>query len=210
MMKAPIFDVSGVHGVPSTSGKNFSHSTAHTSQHGLWGGHGANGQHGTSGGTISLQLTTPPTTANIPKNVVLAKPIDADVKLDGSIVCTAGRLQNVHTVLKIKSGELMAFLAAGGNGAHGGNGGDGQNGGQGFMYGAFLVLSFNESISECAWRTADRMQLHTVTVPMAVLVATEEMAVTQVQAVMLDLEEPFKSLFPKPILISLLSVAVVP
>jgi len=209
-MKAPIFDVSGIHGAPSTSGKNFGHSTARTSQHGLWGGHGANGQHGTSAGTISLRLTTPPTTANLPKNGVLANPIDADVKLDGSIVCTAGRLQNMHTVLKIKSGELMAFLAAGGNGAHGGSGGDGQNGGKGFMYGAFLVISFNESISEYAWRTVERMQLDTVTVLMAVMVATEEMAVTQVQAVMVDREEPFESLFPKPTLISLRSVAVVP
>ena len=209
-MKAPIFDVSGIHGAPSTSGKNFGHSTAHTSQHGLWGGHGANGQHGTSAGTISLRLTTPPTTANIPQNVVLANPIDADVKLDGSIVCTAGRLQNMHTVLKIRSGELMAFLAAGGNGAHGGNGGDGENGGKGFMYGAFLVLSFNESIYKYALRTADRMQLDTVTVPMAVLVATEEMAVMQVQAVMLDLVEPFEFLFPKSTLISLRSVTAVP
>jgi hypothetical protein len=37
---------------------------------------------------------------------------------------------------------------------------------------------------------------------MAVLVATEEMAVTQVKAVMVPLEETFESLFPKPTLIS--------
>jgi hypothetical protein len=106
-----------------------------------------------------VRLTTPTTTANIPKNVVLANPIDADVKLDASFVCTAGRLQKMDTILKINSGESMCFLAAGGNGGHGGHGGDGQNGGKGFKYGAFLVLSFNESISEYAWRTGDRMQL---------------------------------------------------
>jgi hypothetical protein len=41
---------------------------------------------------------------------------------------------------------------------------------------------------------------------MAVLVVMEEMAATQVEAVMLDLEEPFESLFPKPTRISLCSV----
>jgi len=54
------------------------------------------------------------------------------------------------------------------------------------------------------------MQLVIVTVLMATLEATEEMAVTQVQAVMLDPEEQFESLFRKPILISLSSVVVVP
>jgi hypothetical protein len=74
----------------------------------------------------------------------------------------------------------------------------------------FYSPSMNhESISEYAWRTEDTMQLVTVSVLMAVLVATEEMAVTQVKAVMVDLEEPFESLFPKPTLISLRSVTVV-
>ena len=41
---------------------------------------------------------------------------------------------------------------------------------------------------------------------MSVMVVTEEMAVTQVKALMVDLEEPFKSLLPKPTLISLCSV----
>jgi hypothetical protein len=41
---------------------------------------------------------------------------------------------------------------------------------------------------------------------MAVPVVTEDMAVTQVKAVMVDLEEEFESLFPKPTLISLCSV----
>jgi hypothetical protein len=41
---------------------------------------------------------------------------------------------------------------------------------------------------------------------MAVLVVTEEMAVTRVKAVMVDLKEPFESLLPKPTLISLCSV----
>ena len=54
------------------------------------------------------------------------------------------------------------------------------------------------------------MQMQTVKVLMAVLVATEEMAATQVQAATVDLEEPFESLFPKPTLISLRSVTVVP
>ena len=205
-MKPPIFDVSGGHGAPGTSGKD----GGSKSGYGKRGGHGTSGQHGTSAGTISVRLTTPPTTANIPKNVVLANPIDADVKLSASIVCTAGQLQKMDTALKIKSGESMCFLAVGGNGGHGGHGGNGASGEKGSKYGAFLVLSFNESISEYAWRTADRMQLDTVMVLMVELVVPEEMAVTQVQAVMVDLEEPFESLFPKPILISLRSVTVVP
>ena len=41
---------------------------------------------------------------------------------------------------------------------------------------------------------------------MAVLVVMEEMAETQVKAVMVDLEEPFESLLPKPTRISLCSV----
>jgi len=203
-MKPPIFDVSGGHGASGTSGKGGS-----SSRYGKSGDHGTSGQHGTSAGTISVRLTTPPTTAKIPKNVVLANPIDADVKLSASIVCTAGRLEKMDTALKIKSGESMCFLAVGGNGGHGGNGGNGGSGEAGHKYGGFLVLSFNESISEYAWRTVERMQLDTVAVLMAVMVAPEEMAVTQVRAVMVDLEEPFESLFPKPTLISLRSVRVV-
>ena len=41
---------------------------------------------------------------------------------------------------------------------------------------------------------------------MAVEVAVEEMAVTQVEAVMVDPEEGFESLFSKPTLISLCSL----
>jgi len=104
----------------------------------------------------------------------------------------------------------MCFLAWGGHGGHGGNGGNGQNGGKGFKYGAFLVRFFNKSISEYAWRTGERMQLYTAAVLMAVLVAMEEMAVTQVEVAMLDLEEPFESLFPKPTLIFLFLCSVVP
>ena len=40
------------------------------------------------------------------------------------------------------------------------------------------------------------MQLDIVVEQMAVLVVTEEMAVTQVKAVMVVLEEPFESLLP--------------
>jgi hypothetical protein len=50
------------------------------------------------------------------------------------------------------------------------------------------------------------MQLDSVMALMAVLVVTEEMAVTQVKAVMVDVEEPFESLLPEPTLISLCSV----
>ena len=50
--------------------------------------------------------------------------------------------------------------------------------------------------------TVERMQLKVIRVLMALLVVTEEMAVTQVKAVMVDLEEQFESLFPKPTLIS--------
>jgi hypothetical protein len=142
--------------------------------------------------------------------VVLVNPIDVDVKFDAYIACADGQLHKMDTILKIKSGETMSFLALGGNGGQGGNGGNGEHGGKGYKYGTFLVLSFIEPICEYAWRTGDRMQLVTVAVLMAILVATEEMAVTQVKAVMVDLEEPFESLFPKPTLISLRSVTVVP
>ena len=50
------------------------------------------------------------------------------------------------------------------------------------------------------------MQLHTVMVLMAVLVAMEEMAMTQVKVVTVVLEVPFEFLFPKPTLISLCSM----
>ena len=46
------------------------------------------------------------------------------------------------------------------------------------------------------------MQLKTNLVLMANLVAMEELAVTQVKAVTVAVEEPFKSLFSKPTLIS--------
>ena len=50
------------------------------------------------------------------------------------------------------------------------------------------------------------MQLAPVMELMAVVVVTEEMAVMQVKAVMVDLEEPFEFLLQKPTLISLCSV----
>ena len=55
-------------------------------------------------------------------------------------------------------------------------------------------------------RTGERMQLQKKKLLMAVLVATGEMAVTQVKVVMVDLEDPFVFLFPKPTLISLCSM----
>ena len=52
------------------------------------------------------------------------------------------------------------------------------------------------------------MQLKKNTGLMAVLVATGDMAVTQVKAVMVDLEDPFESRFPKSTLISLFYVVL--
>jgi len=46
------------------------------------------------------------------------------------------------------------------------------------------------------------MQLYPDAVLMAILVAREELAVTQVKAEMVEMEEPFKSLFSRPTLIS--------
>jgi hypothetical protein len=140
MIKPLIFDVSGVHGTVSGD---------------AWGcSDGAEGQRGTNAGTIAVRLTTPTTTADIPKNVVLPNPIDVNVKLDASIVSTTGRQERMDTKLKINSGESMCFLALGGHGGNGGNGGNGERGLQGARYGAFLVLSLvNEFTSEYAWRT---------------------------------------------------------
>ena len=205
MIEPPIFNVSGVSGASGTSGRDFTLSKASTSDNGRSGGDGTDGECGTSAGTIAVRFTTPTTTANIPKNVVLPNPIDADVNLDASIVCN-GKLQKMDTILKINLGELMSFLTLGGHGGNGGNGGNGERGGKGYRYDAFLVLSFNGSISEYAWRTGGRMQLVPVEVLMAVVVVTEEMAVTQVKAVMVDVEEGFESVLPKPTLISLCSV----
>ena len=196
------FDVSGINGAPGISG-SVGHSSTYAD--GQRGGDGTDGQCGTDAGTIAVRLTTP-RTANIPKNVVLPNPIDADVKLDASIVSTAGKLQKMDSILKINPRKSMCFLALGGHGGDGGNGGNGGHGGKGLRYGTFLVLSFNEFISEYAWRTGGGMQLDTAVVLMAVVVVTEEMAVTQVKAVMVDQEETFESLLPKPTLISLCSV----
>jgi hypothetical protein len=121
MIKPPIFDVSGVSGASGTLGTSFGHSTA--SDDGARGGDGTDGQSGTSAGSIAVRLSTP-TTSDIPKNVVQPNPIDADVKLEASIV-TAGKLQKLDTIFKINSGELMCFLALGGHGGHGQHGGKG-------------------------------------------------------------------------------------
>ncbi|KAF8814527.1 hypothetical protein BYT27DRAFT_7206095 [Phlegmacium glaucopus] len=130
-MIIPIFDVSGVTGASGTSGTSRGHSRA-SGGDGLGGGHGTGGRCGTSAGTIAVRLTTPTTTANIPKNVVLPNPIDADVKLDASIVHTAGQLKKMDTILKIDSGGSMSFFTLGGHGGNGGNGGNGQHGGHGY------------------------------------------------------------------------------
>jgi hypothetical protein len=74
-IKPPIFNISGADGESGTRGKS----------RGLSGGHGTKGQRGTDAGNIKVRLTTPSTTADLPKNVVLPNPIDAKVKFDASI-----------------------------------------------------------------------------------------------------------------------------
>ena len=144
-IKLPI-DASGDQGASGESGqhgKDRKHSLNKYSQDGMRGGDGTGGQCGTSAGTISVRLITPKTTANIPENVILANPIDVEVKLHGSITKVSGQLQEVDTVLKIKSWESMSFLAVGGNGGRGGNGGNGQNGEKGYRSFSFLYPSMN-------------------------------------------------------------------
>ena len=136
MTKPLIFDVSGVDGASGISGVSY-RSVASRGHDGLWGGQGIDGNCGTSAGTISMQLSTPTTTSIIPKKVVLANPIDVDVKLDASIVSSSGELQKMDTLLNIKSGESMYFLALGGHGGNGGHGGHGQDGGEGYRHGTF-------------------------------------------------------------------------
>jgi hypothetical protein len=130
MIRPPIFDISGVDGASGTSGRSLGHSKASTGGDGRNGGHGTDGQSGTSAGNIDVQFTTP-TTANIPKNLVLPNPIDADVKLDAFIDWT-GRVQRMDTILKIEAEKSMFFLALGGHGGNGGNGGNGEHGGNGY------------------------------------------------------------------------------
>ena len=161
MIEPLVFDVSGVDGTSGISGVSYG-SVASRGRDGLWGGHGIDGHCGTSAGTISMQLSTPTTTSIIAKKVVLANPIDVDVKLDASIVKSSGELQKMDTLLNIKSGQTMCFIALGGHGGNGGHGGHGQDGGKGYRHGTFLVLSFNK-ISEYALRTGDWMQLVPVT-----------------------------------------------
>lgn len=145
MFQTP-FDVSGVHGAPGPSGVDLGSTTAPIGNNGRRGGHGTQGYGGTPAGTISMRLATPISTADIPENVILANPNDADVKLKASIVYTTGQQHDMDTILKINSDESMSLLARGGNGGRGGDGGSGQNGGTGVRYGAFfIVLSFNES-----------------------------------------------------------------
>ena len=159
VIKPPIFDVSGAHGASGISGKSLGHTCAASDESrrrggdGQRGGDGTDGQCGTSGSTIDVQLTTPKTTADTPKNVVLPNPINVDVRVNASIVCAAGWLQKMDVVLKIKPENLMCFLALGGDGGAGGYGGHGEHGGPGSKYGTLLVLSFNESVSKYTWRT---------------------------------------------------------
>lgn len=133
------FDVSGVDGASGISRKRH-HSTASRGVRGLDGSHATDGQCGTSAGTIDLRLATPTTTANIPRNVILANPIDTDVKLDGTIVYSDGRLQNMDSILNVDSGKTMRFRALGGRGGDGGSGGYGEHGGEGLRYGPFLTF----------------------------------------------------------------------
>ena len=147
-----IFDVSGINGAPGASGIDYDYLPAPVDYDGSSGGHGETGQRGTSAGIIAMQLTTPISTANIPKNVILANPSDADVKLLVSNVDTADQPQNMDTIIKINSGESIYLHARGGNGGRGGDGGNGQDGGKGFRYSGFSRYSPSiESISEYAW-----------------------------------------------------------
>ena len=205
MIEPPIFDVSGVDGASGISGVSYG-GRADTGCSGDSGGDGTDGHCGTSAGTISVRLTTP-TTADIPKNMVLTNPIDAAVQLGASIVSSAGSLQKMDTIMKVKSGELISFFTRGGHGGNGGHGGHGQHGGHGYRHGTFLVLSFNK-LSEYAWRTEEGMPIRNMTLLMAVMVVAEDMAVTQVEAVMVEPEEEFEFVFPKPTLISFFSVVL--
>ena len=75
---------------------------------------------GTACRHVKFFLYTPTTTANIPRNVILASPIDTDVKLDATIVYSNGRLQNMDSMLNVNSGKTMRFRALGGRGGDGG------------------------------------------------------------------------------------------
>ena len=148
MIKLPIFDVSGAHGAPGISGEGY-HSRA--TFNGRNGGHGTDGQHGTYASNISMRLATPLATT-VPKNVVLANPIDANVKIDAYFFHTTEQMEKMDTILKINPGGSMQFHALGGNGGCGGNGGNGQDGGNGVRYGAFSRYSPSiKFISEYAW-----------------------------------------------------------
>ena len=136
-MIKPDFEVNGVDGAEGASGLDRGNSTASVGQDGERGGHGDKGKRGASAGEIAVRLTTP-TTANIPKNVVLANPIDADVQLNTAIVSANGHQIVEDKIWKFKPGDLMRFYARGGDGGNGGDGGDGEHGGNGFKYGAFL------------------------------------------------------------------------
>ena len=153
MIKPPIFDVSGAHGASGKRGSSGINS-------GRDGDHGGKGEDGKYAGNISMRLATPLTTT-IPKNVVLAHPVDAVVKIDAYFLHATEQLEKMDTILRIKPGEPMCFHALGGNGGRGGDGGSGGKGTTGMRFVAFLVLSFNESISEYAWRTGEKMQLDT-------------------------------------------------
>ena len=139
-IQPPIFDVSGADGASGISGNTY-HTTASRGRSGISGMNGTDGQSGTSAGTIAVRLTTPTTTANIPQNVVLANPIGADVRLEASIVCAAGQLRKMDTIMKVNLGESMCFYALGGQAGNGGHGGYGEHGGKGYKYGALRFFN---------------------------------------------------------------------
>jgi hypothetical protein len=192
-MVAPIFDVSGNNGLSGGAGFDRGHSIAFRGEHGLRGGHGIPGQRGTAAGTISMEVSTPTSSSLLPRNVVLPRPIDADVKINASLVFPSGKSQRMDTILKVDAGESISLLAAGGNGGHGGDGGRGQDGGNGVrcdlplsFLRRFLFLIVTEKT-----QTGDMTQLSIETGLMVVLVGMEEMEEMLARAVMVHLVEWF-------------------
>jgi hypothetical protein len=133
-MPAPVISVSGNDGSAGPSGYDYGGTTAQMGHHGMSGGDGSAGHDGISAGTITLQISSPETTALLPRNVVLSQSIDVDVMTERKLVYPNGELELVDTILKVDSGEPICLRAKGGDGGRGGDGGGGQNGGAGVPY----------------------------------------------------------------------------
>jgi hypothetical protein len=127
----PVFDVSGEHGAPGVTGIGLGHLQASTGQDGRRGGHGGPGHPGKPAGQIFMQLSTPRSTAAIPKDVILARPTDSDVMMDTSMLLPTGQSKKMETILGVQAGQSIVLLAKGGDGGRGGDGGNGEDGGTG-------------------------------------------------------------------------------